>query len=287
MSRLTQPEPATAHRDVCLAAWVSANTDRDLGGVDLPRPIVLWSGAGDTEVAPGRHDLAELGALARQPAPVALGLDVWCRSTGVVSAGSWPALTAAELLDREAELERSIKGFLHTMFALGVRCPDLLAWITAATRVVRPLVPLPDVARSSHDRDVPGLVEADISRGPAQIIELVVHETAHLHLRAAQAEAHLVDPDHTGTYPSPLRPEPRPLIGLVLAYHALAYICAALEEAAHAGLIDQAIKQRSVDDLAGRRDDARTVIDGASNHLTDTGRAFIARTHDVADHAIA
>jgi HEXXH motif-containing protein len=287
MSRLTQPEPATAHRDVGLAAWVSANTDRDLGGVELPRPIVLWSGAGDAPVAAGRHDLAELGALACQPAPVALGLDVWCRSTGVVSAGSWPALTAADLLDREAELERSIKSFLHTMFALGMRCPDVLAWITAATRVVRPLVPLPDVARSSHDRDVPGLVEADISRGPAQTIELVVHETAHLHLRAAEAEGPLVDPGHTGTYRSPLRPEPRPLIGLVLAYHALAYICAALEEAAHVGLIDQAVRKRAADDLACRRDDARSVIDGARDHLTDAGQAFIARTHEVADHAIA
>jgi hypothetical protein len=287
MSRLTHPEPCTASRDVSLAAWVSANTDGDLGYVHLECPIVLWSGMGDEEVAAGRHELATLGTLIAQPSPAPLDLDVWCRSTGLVNAGTWPTLSRSELLDREPELACSIKSFLRTIAVLSERCRDLLTWIRSATRVVRPLVPLANVARSLHHPNVHGLVQADISRGPAQTIELVVHETAHLHLRAAQAAGDLVDPHHTTTYPSPLRAEPRPLIGVLLAYHALAYICAALAEAGNGGLIAPDVREVAVADRSRRRDDARAVVEAARRHLTDEGAEFVDRTHDVADHAIA
>jgi HEXXH motif-containing protein len=163
----------------------------------------------------------------------------------------------------------------------------MFAWATAATRVVRPLVPVAGFARSSHDPDVPGLIEADLSRGPTQTVELIVHETAHLHLRAAQAAAALIDPCHQCTYRSPLRPEPRPLMGILLAYHALAYICAALQEASAAGILHAESAARAMDDLGRRRDDARATMEGASEHLTDAGTAFLARTHEVADFVIA
>jgi HEXXH motif-containing protein len=153
--------------------------------------------------------------------------------------------------------------------------------------VVRPLVPLPDAARSSHDPDIPGLIEADISRGPAQTVELIVHETAHHHLRMAQAAGDLVDPAHTGTYRSPLRVEPRPLMGILLAYHALAYICVALATAARAGIVDPEVEEAVVADLGRRRDDAREVLHGAGAHLTDAGVDFVRRTDGVVDHVPA
>jgi HEXXH motif-containing protein len=287
MSRLTRPDPPTLYRDLCLAAWVAANTEGELGEVRLPHPTVLWTAAGDEEIAAGRHELLELGSLAAQPAPVRLALDIWCRGTGVLSPGAWAALAEPELQARQDELAHSIKGFLATTALLSRRCPELMDWICAATRVVRPLAPLPDVARSSHDPDVPGLVEADISRGPTQTIELVVHETAHLHLRAAQAAGDLVDPTHRGAYPSPLRAEPRPLIGVLLAYHALAYICAALSEASAVGVADAGAASAALADLRRRRDEARAVVEGARAHFTEAGTEFVEMTHEVAEHAFA
>jgi HEXXH motif-containing protein len=162
-----------------------------------------------------------------------------------------------------------------------------MTWITSATRVVRPLVPVEGYARSSHDPDVPGLIEADLSRGPTQTIELIAHETAHLHLRAAHAAALLVDPQHEGRYHSPLRQEPRPLMGILLAYHALAYICAALRHAAEAAILQPESTARALDDLARRRDDARATMDGARGHLTPAGAMFLDRTHEVADFVVA
>lgn len=288
MSSLTQRgPPPSLNRDLCLAAWVAANCGRELGDIRLPNPTILWTGAGDEEVAAGCHELSTLGALVSRPSPIPLGLDLWCRGTGVVSAGTWAALSQAELLSRQEELECSIKGFLTTITLVSRRCQAMMQWICAATRVVRPLVPLPDVARSSHNPNVPGLVEADISRGPTQTIELLTHETAHLHLRAAQAAGDLVDPDHAGTYPSPLRAEPRPLAGILLAYHALAYICAALSEASAAGLICGETGALALDDLGRRRDAARAVIETARAHFTDVGTEFVERTHEVADYACA
>ena len=287
VSRLTVSAPDDGYRDVALAAWAAAGTAEDLGTVDLVAPIVLWTGAGDRVVEAGRHELAELGALVAQPPPVPLGLDLWCRSTGVITPGSWAAQPQSTITEREPDIEASIRRYLRIVAVLAARCPDLMSWITTATAVVRPLVPIPDVARSSHDPDIPGLVEADISRGPAQTIELVVHETAHHHLRIAQAAGDLVDPAHSGTYRSPLRVEPRPLMGILLAYHALAYICVALARAAEAGIIDPAVEQAVVADLGRRRDDARGVLHAASDHLTDVGADFVRRTDGVADHVPA
>jgi HEXXH motif-containing protein len=247
--------------------------------------MVIWSADGDEHVGAGHYDLSTLGELIGKPGPLPLALDLWCRSTGLVGAGSWADLDEAAQTARTDQLTSSVMDFLRTMATLMARRPDVFAWLTAATSVVVPLVPLADRARSGHSPAVLGLVQADIHRGPVQTIELVVHETAHLHLRAAQAAGELIQPGHTATYRSPLRPEPRPLAGILLAYHALAYICAALAEAADAGVVDPERAGSSVADLAGRRDDARAVLDHARDHLTEAGAAFVERTHLVAEHA--
>jgi HEXXH motif-containing protein len=286
VSRLTKPGPADSYRDLALAAWVAAATRSDLGEVELTEQVLLWSGAGDQVIDAGRHELSALGALMAEPPPVPLALDLWCRATGVVTPGSWPALPPSAIAEREPEIEASIGRYLRTMAVLAGRCPDLMDWITSATTVVRPLVPVDGVARSSHDPEVPGLVEADIAGGPALTIELLVHETAHRHLRMAQANAELIDPAHDGRYRSSLRPDPRPLIGVLLAYHALAYVCVALAEAARAGILPAA-RNPAVTDLGRRRDDAREVLHSARAHLTDAGADFVFRTDQVACHVFA
>jgi len=282
MSRLTQAVPADPARDLIMAAWVAGHTGC-AGELELATPLGLWSAAGDSEIAAGRHGLDRLGATMLERGPVQPALDLWCRSTGVVTAGSWACLDSVAFAPLESELTRSIHQFLALIAALSRATPGMLAWITAATRVVRPLVPVQDCARSSHDPEVPGLIEADLSRGPTQTLELIAHETAHLHLRAAQAAAPLVDPQHAGTYRSPLRPEPRPLMGILLAYHALAYICAALQQAAAAAVLESASATRALDDLTRRRDDARATMDAARQHLTAAGARFLDRTHEVSD----
>ncbi|CAB3802406.1 hypothetical protein LMG28614_05602 [Paraburkholderia ultramafica] len=282
MSRLTQATPVEPARDLILAAWVAGHTGCP-GEIELTSPVELWSAAGDKKMRAGRCALRALGAAMVERGPTQLALDLWCRSTGVVTAGSWASLDNTSLSSRRPELTQSIHQFLTLMSALAQATPSLLAWVLAATRVLRPLVPIAGYARSSHDPEVPGLIEADLSRGPTQTIELIAHETAHLHLRAAQAAAPLVDPHHRSTYHSPLRREPRPLIGILLAYHALAYICAALRQVTAAAILSPKTAARALDDLARRCDDARATMDRARCHLTPAGAQFLDRTHKVAD----
>ena len=88
MSRVTQPEFGGVSRDVIFAAWVAGNTGCS-GNVELSAPIALWSAAGDCSIPAGCHELRVLGATMLAHAPVQPALDLWCRTTGVITAGSW------------------------------------------------------------------------------------------------------------------------------------------------------------------------------------------------------
>lgn len=286
MSRLTfSAHKDSTKADITLAAWVAANTRDELGSVAVPHDFVIWSPSGDEPVPAGTHELRELGALLSSPVPVELPLDVWCRTTAMCEPGTWPTLPAAEMNRREDELADDIHRYLRTIKAIEVLLPEVLEWMTTATQVVRPLVGEPQMAHSSHDPDVPGMVAVDLCHGSALTLELLVHETAHLHLRAAEAAGPLVDPAHDGLYQSPLRADLRPLGGILLAYHALAYICAAYTDGASAGLITEGTLNASQADIQGRLDDARETVTKARQHLTDIGMDFIERTAKVADYA--
>jgi HEXXH motif-containing protein len=98
----------------------------------------------------------------------------------------------------------------------------------------------------------------------------------------AEAESALVDPDHEGLYSSPLRPEPRPLRGILLAYHAIAYICAFYEEVISAGLGQAGICMAELPPMREKLAAAGEVLNANKQHLTSAGLRFLERTHDVA-----
>lgn len=280
LSRLTRDEPATAYRDLVLAVWTSAHTDADLGAVTIANPVTIWTPGGDLEVPVGRHDLGSLAEPMRATSPIAVAVDIWGTSTGLRSPGAYVHDEDPAILE---SLARDLNNFMRLMHVVAGRLPELMQWVISATSVIRPLVPIPGCARSTHYPDIAGLVEADLSRGAAQTIELVAHETAHLHLRAAQADADLVDPGDDRRYTSPLRPEPRPLIGILLAYHALSYIAAALHVSRAVALLDDTVETYIRTDVEPMRDAARAVLEEAEDRLTDAGRLFLRRTHEVSD----
>ena len=93
----------------------------------------------------------------------------------------------------------------------------------------------------------------------------------------------LVDPSHVATYRSPLRIDPRPLIGILLAYHALAYICAFYFDALRHSLGTEA---RCGEELKSAReklcDSERTLVSNR-RFLTGLGREFLNSTMQVAE----
>jgi hypothetical protein len=76
-------------------------------------------------------------------------------------------------------------------------------------------------------------------------------------------------------------------MGILLAYHALAYICAGLRDAGAAEILPADSVTRALADMGHRRDEARMTMQGARENLTDVGRTFLERTHQVADYAAA
>jgi HEXXH motif-containing protein len=124
----------------------------------------------------------------------------------------------------------------------------------------------------------------DIDIDPVFVLEALVHESAHHHLCLAEMESLLVDPKHDGTYPSPLRPEPRPLRGILLAYHALAYICALYVEARACGFIPRDAYRSEADDLQSKLDAAESTLCSSRQFLTESGDQFFSETMNVAAH---
>ena len=275
-------------RDFQLAVWTAANSDRDLGTVTLREDTHLWSANGGAGIPPGTYLLRELGAQVRVARPpVAIPLDVWCGSVGYPIEDSWAAADTVSPED-EATMAREIVAYCRAIERIRRCLPDTLEWISAATAVIVPMRnPGLDVVRSGSQATVPGLVWTDLCGGNSQILETVVHETAHNHLYTAEAEAPLVDPDHQGRYASPLRPEPRPLRGIMLACHALAYMTAAFVDGRRAGYFDCSFPESTFADLVIRRDHAERTLTENRRHLTGHGNRFLDRTLEVCAYARA
>lgn len=274
--------------DLSLMAWASANADQsgiadDFGSVQVPRDVVLWSADNGFVVPAGEHKLADVGRQMQTDASAVPSVDIWCRSTGLREAASWAALSFDEIERRSDELVDGINMLERHLGELQRLAPQVRAWLTDATKVIRPLVARPNEAHSSHDPDIPGMIAIDLGHGFDLTVELLVHETAHLHLRAAQAADPLVELGHEGVYPSPLRENPRPLVGVLLAFHALAYINAALVELDRARGEDHS-RELPRRQLRASLDEARATVTSARIHFTEVGVDFVRRTELVADH---
>ncbi len=72
---------------------------------------------------------------------------------------------------------------------------------------------------SFTSEDLPGAYIAT-AHNPAQVCDSLVHELSHARLAAAQAIDPLLEDDGAHIHPSPWRPDPRPLMGIVAGVHA-------------------------------------------------------------------
>ncbi len=129
-----------------------------------------------------------------------------------------------------------------------------------------------------------GAIFLEIFGGMADTVELMVHESAHQMLFLAEAGGDLVDPGHQQLYWSPLRRDPRPLRGILLAYHALCYICAAQADLVRAGALD-ARHIEGLSEMIYRAELAGRVLEGGRKGLTPRGFDFFERTREVLRHA--
>lgn len=275
---LDQASGRRLERDLQLALWVETHAGPTGLKVRVPHDLEVWTPDGGTRVAAGTYGLAEAAAATQTDWPWPLALDIWCQLLPSPAEDGWPQVRP---LDDEsaALLESDVRLFLRTI-ASGQRfLGPTLDWLTAVTSVVVPQRARDGRWRSGSQVDLPGAVYTDLLAG-MQILEGLVHESAHLHLFVAEAAEPLVQPGHNGRYPSPLRPDLRPLRGVLLAYHALAYICAFYTDAMNN---DLAASHASAV-LPGNREKlaaAEHTLLEAQQYLTESGRQFLERTIQV------
>lgn len=282
VNALTLPRPDTkAQRDFQLALWTAMNTGEELGSVTLAGPVWAWSPSGGMKVAPGSYELAALAAILRghdddSPLPV----DPWARSIKVPFHQLWRDLKqfgAAE----QASLKSELEILLRAIVAADRYLPDCLAWARSRTKVVIPLRRLSgEHASSSSASELPGVVFLTLHH-EVQAIEALVHESAHQHLFTAEAAGALVDPRHTALYKSPLRVDARPLRGILLACHALAYIAAFYSDALRESIASARFLEDQLEGTRLKLDDALGILLARRAHLTAAGRDFVDHTVEV------
>jgi hypothetical protein len=281
--------PSNPTAFVQLAVYVCANGGSELGAVRLDEPIWLWAGDGGFAVEPGTHDVGELAASwSARSLPFPVQLDVWGDSGAGDSEGRWAALLPED--PRLRDVPTVVMSFAAAMRAMTDYLPRVSAWVGTVTRVAAPFVPEASSAvfRSASVRDVPGVIWLDVTENILTTLEALVHESAHHHLYLYEREGSLIAGDDAPRFSSPLREEPRPLRGILMAFHALAYIGAMYADAAGRAIpVDRAVVERSLADTIALMLQAEQTLHENMDQLTESGRAFLERTSSVAAYARA
>jgi hypothetical protein len=276
-------EDARRERDAALVAWLALHGGLE-GELDLQAPLWCWSETGGVQLEVGTHPLDLVAAaVAPEERVLPIAFDPWCAILGYDYPDSIPATGRPEA-EQEAEVRRSTLIGLRALALVSGYLPEVAAWLRSLARVLVFLDASENLCRSASAAELPGLVFADATSEIA-LLEVLVHESAHHLLYISEAGGPLIDPTDERRFTSPLRPDPRPLRGILLAYHALAFMCAFYRDLRESPLGGEVVDAGDVAALASKLADAEATLDGAASSLTDRGAAFMSSTHAVAGHA--
>lgn len=119
--------------------------------------------------------------------------------------------------------------------------------------------------------------------GPVRLAEALVHEGAHNRCNAAALSTPFLADAGSGDEPAvqtPLRPDPRPLTGLLQQLVVLVRSAMLYDRLLDAGIAEQALVDRR-EKLRGQASEALRVISGHTGRLTDHGRGVVAEACDL------
>lgn len=292
ISAVTFRPGSSLHRDFQTALLSACHSETCSGLVTVDREMWAWAPDGGFPVNRGRHYLSQIARdLSSRSGPFEVALDVWSDSIGFPyprdfdypDDWTWAAVRSLTGVDEE-RLKREIICFVTAFQRLKRHFPECAIWAANATKVVIPLRREPGGKfKSGSIPDLPGLVMLDLHGGESQILEGLIHESAHHHFRRSEAENPFVDPEHRELYASPLRPEARPLRGVFLAHHALAYICAFFSDWLRIDLNPGL--RLELRELRHKLNEAEETLQACNEFLTPAGRSFFEMTREVARYA--
>ncbi len=187
--------------------------------------------------------------------------------------GGRPASEWVEIIQRSLEL-------------IGRHMPELRAELDL---FVRQIVPVGfDTHRhlSASYQEIIGTVYMTLHPQLMTMVEAIIHEFQHNKLHALLELDPLLDNAFHPLYPSPVRPDPRPLQGVLLAVHAFQPVALLYERMREAGAPlsrHPEFERRFQEIIAGNAEAAEVLLE--HGQATPTGRAVLDEIERWRDHA--
>jgi len=168
---------------------------------------------------------------------------------------------------------------------IAAHLPDLAREIDLYVRAFVPTGYHAETHRSASYRESIGAIYLTLHPGVMTLAEAVIHEFSHNKLHALFELDPVIENDALARYTSPIRPDPRPLRGVLLAVHAflpVARLYEAMTEAGHPLARGHDFPERFAQVRALNREGASTVL--AHAVPTPVGRAVLDEIRRWIDH---
>lgn len=154
-----------------------------------------------------------------------------------------------------------------------IALPTWFAEIKTSMRRLVPVGYLPERHLSASYREAPGVAYLTLCDNPLTMAEAIIHETQHTKANLMSWVDPIVHNAHTCWTESPVRPDLRPLWGVLLAVHAFVPVSALhhrLAELDHPVTRTERFPRRRAEVLAGNHHGMRAVLDNAEGTASGT-----------------
>ena len=142
----------------------------------------------------------------------------------------------------------------QAMDLIGQALPEWYAELVTTTHRLVPVGYEPEMHLSASYREAPGLVYLTLHPDPLTMAEAIIHETQHGKLNRLSWLDPVLNNAYTAWSESPVRPDLRPVMGVLLAVHAFVPVAALherLESAGHPLAKTHRFQERRAEVLAG------------------------------------
>ncbi len=173
----------------------------------------------------------------------------------------------------------------EALAVIAAHLPDLAREIDLYVRAFVPTGYHAETHRSASYRESVGAIYLTLHPGVMTLAEAVIHELSHNKLHALFELDPVIENDAGARYTSPVRPDPRPLRGVLLAVHAflpVARLYEKMTEARHPLSLGHDFPARFAQIRAVNREGASTVL--AHAVPTPVGRAVLDEIRRWIDH---
>lgn len=153
---------------------------------------------------------------------------------------------------------------LRTAFTLiDEHLPAIAAEMRAMLRLVLPVGASDERHLSASYREYVGAVYLSLHRDPVTMAEALVHEFQHNKLNLLSWHYPILENGYDFLYRSPVRPDPRPLMGILLAAHAFVPVAELHRRllAAAPPVVDLDGVRRRLADVVAKNEEALSVLD--------------------------